>query len=186
MSLPIPSAEALDSSHTLQKIIRADIAANGGVISFARYMELALYTPQYGYYSGGATKLGAQGDFTTAPEMSSLFGASIAQILQSFLQQTSKQIMEFGAGSGKLAFDILSECQRSNFPLDRYFIVELSGELKARQEVLLKDFPQVIWLSSMPEAFSGVVLGNEVLDAMPVELVIKSIDGWKKLGVSMN
>ncbi|MBY0572706.1 MAG: SAM-dependent methyltransferase, partial [Undibacterium sp.] len=95
-------------------------------------------------------------------------------------------IMEFGAGSGKLAFDILSECQHSHFPLDRYFIVELSGELKARQEALLKDFPQVVWLSSMPEAFSGVVLGNEVLDAMPVELVIKSADGWKKLGVSVN
>jgi SAM-dependent MidA family methyltransferase len=116
--------------------------------------------------------------------MSALFGTTLAQVAHQLFAQTAPDIMEFGAGSGKLAFDILSECQYSNIPLRRYFIVELSGELRARQEERLKDFPQVVWLSSMPEAFSGVVIGNEVLDAMPVELVMKTAGTWSRLGVA--
>lgn len=184
LSLPVPSDDALRVSRQLETFIHTEISSNGGIIPFSRYMELALYTPRLGYYSGGSAKLGADGDFTTAPEMSSLFGASLAQLAQQLFTQTNPEIMEFGAGSGKLAFDILTECQQSQIPLKRYFIVELSGELRARQEERLKDFPQVVWLTSMPTAFSGVVLGNEVLDAMPVELVCKSAQGWKRLGVS--
>lgn len=184
LTLPVPSQDALQVSQQLQTLIHTEIAANAGVIPFSRYMEMALYTPGLGYYSGGSAKLGADGDFTTAPEMSSLFGATLAQVAQQLFEQTTTEIMEFGAGSGKLAFDILSECQFSNIPITRYFIVELSGELRARQEQRLKDFPQVVWLSEMPDAFSGVVLGNEVLDAMPIELAVKSEEGWTRLGVA--
>nr|WP_315475995.1 SAM-dependent methyltransferase [uncultured Undibacterium sp.] len=182
--LPVPSEDAQQASLQLQELILAEIAESGGMIPFSRYMEMALYAPRLGYYSGGSAKLGADGDFTTAPEMSALFGATLAQVAHQLFAQTAPDIMEFGAGSGKLAFDILSECQYSNIPLRRYFIVELSGELRARQEERLKDFPQVVWLSSMPDAFSGVVIGNEVLDAMPVELVMKTAGTWSRLGVA--
>jgi len=184
LALPVPSADAQQASLQLQELILAEIAESGGMIPFSRYMEMALYAPRLGYYSGGSAKLGADGDFTTAPEMSALFGATLAQVAHQLFAQTAPDIMEFGAGSGKLAFDILSECQYSNIPLSRYFIVELSGELRARQEERLKDFPQVVWLSSMPDAFSGVVIGNEVLDAMPVELVMKTAGTWSRLGVA--
>lgn len=186
LSLPVPSADAQAASEALRQVICAEIAANAGAISFARYMELALYAPQLGYYSGGAIKLGKDGDFTTSPEMSALFGATLAQVCATLFPQTSANIMEFGAGSGRLAFDFLSECHTSGIALERYFIVELSGELRARQEELLKDFPQVVWLQTMPTAFSGVVLGNEVLDAMPVSLLKKSAQGWAELDVALD
>ncbi|HTD04136.1 class I SAM-dependent methyltransferase [Undibacterium sp.] len=185
LSLPIPAADALAASQALQQLIVDDINAHAGWISFARYMELALYAPGLGYYSGGAAKLGKDGDFTTAPEITPLFGTTLAHVAADLFGQTGAQIMEFGAGTGKLAYDILSEYQAQGIPLDRYFIVELSGELRARQEALLKPFPQVQWLQQMPAAFSGVVLGNEVLDAMPVHLVIKTDLGWKECGVSV-
>ncbi|MET3136401.1 SAM-dependent MidA family methyltransferase [Undibacterium sp. GrIS 1.2] len=185
LTLPAPGADAQAASEALQQHIIQQIDANAGWISFARYMELALYAPDLGYYSGGAAKLGKDGDFTTAPEMSALFGATLAQLAASLLAQTSAQVMEFGAGTGRLAFDFLSECQAAGIAVERYFIVELSGELRARQEDLLKNFPQVQWLQQMPEAFCGVVLGNEVLDAMPVHLVVKTERGWREVGVSL-
>ena len=184
LSLPIPSDDALAASQSLVRLIHEEIAKHNGCISFAQYMELALYAPRYGYYSGGSAKLGPEGDFTTSPEMTPLFGATMAQFAASLFPQTSANVMEFGAGSGKLAFDFLTECQLSNITVDRYFIVELSGELRARQEEKLKQFPQVRWLDQMPTAFSGVVIGNEVLDAIPVELIIKTESGWQLLGVS--
>jgi SAM-dependent MidA family methyltransferase len=186
LSIPEPSADALAASQALQQRIADDIAAHDGWISFASYMEQALYAPQLGYYSGGAAKLGQDGDFTTAPEMSPLFGASLAQVAGGLFAQTAPQIMEFGAGTGRLAFDILSECAQSGIPLERYYIVELSGELRARQEQLLKDFPQVVWLQQMPKSFAGVVLGNEVLDAMPVQLVRKGEHAWTELCVTIS
>ena len=186
LALPMPSAEALAASEQLHRLIRREIQDAQGIIPFSRYMELALYTPQLGYYSGGSIKLGSDGDFTTAPEMTSLFGASLAQFMRPYLAAGQANIMEFGAGSGKLAFDILSECQHAGISINRYFIVELSGELRARQEQRLKDFPQVEWLTEIPSSFTGIVLGNEVLDAMPVELVIKSETGWHLLGVGID
>lgn len=183
LHLPTPTEDALEASRHLQHLIHTEIEAHAGIISFARYMEMALYTARYGYYSGGAAKLGADGDFTTAPELSTLFGKTLAHVAKQLFQQSAPDILEFGAGTGKLAFDILSECQQADIPLRRYFIVELSGELRARQELALKNFPQVVWLDRMPEAFSGMVIGNEVLDAMPVELVMKTEHGWRRLGV---
>lgn len=184
LRLPEPSLDAQASSQALLSIIEKTIHDEGGWISFERYMELALYTPVLGYYTGGATKLGSAGDFTTAPEISSLFGAALANFAIIVLPQTANQLMEFGAGTGKLAFDLLTELHRQNCPPERYYIVELSGELRFRQEQLLKEFPEVVWLQQMPSSFSGLVLGNEVLDAMPVRLVKKTESGWNEVGVS--
>lgn len=184
LHLPQPSPEAQAASNSLLSIITQEISNHAGWISFARYMELALYAPRFGYYTGGAAKLGSAGDFITAPEISSLFGGALANVARQVLTQTSNQLMEFGAGTGKLALDLLTELHRRECPPDRYYIVELSGELRSRQEQTLNAFPEVVWLEQMPLSFSGMVLGNEVLDAMPVQLVKKTNSGWQELGVS--
>ena len=185
LQLPVPSNDALNASRALQKLIADDIRQHDGWISFARYMELALYAPKLGYYSGGAQKLGKDGDFTTAPEITPLFGETLAHVAADLMHQSAPQILEFGAGSGKLAQAILTELARIGAPLQRYLIVEISAELRARQEHLLRDFPQVAWLDKLPETFSGLVLGNEVLDAMPVQLVIKTEAGWHERGLTL-
>lgn len=185
MSLPVPDTDALAASQALQRSIAAEIERGGGAISFARFMELALYAPKLGYYSGGAEKLGQAGDFTTAPEISPLFGASLARVAAAIIAQSAPNILEFGAGTGKLARDVLTALDASGVRVDSYAIMELSGELRARQQEALKDFPQVTWLDDFPPAFSGVVLANEVLDAMPVQLIRKDADGWRELMVTV-
>lgn len=184
LQLPQPSPDALSASHALQNLIAEEIRRHDGWISFARYMELALYAPDVGYYSGGAAKLGKDGDFTTAPEITSLFGETLAHAAGELMAQSVPQILEFGAGTGKLALDMLTECAEAGILVESYSIVELSGELRARQQQMLADFPQVRWLDDFPRAYSGVVLGNEVLDAMPVSLVVKSDNGWLERGVA--
>lgn len=186
LHLPEPSSDALIASHALTQLIADDIARHDGWISFARYMELALYAPDVGYYSGGAAKLGKDGDFTTAPEITSLFGETLAHVAGELMAQSAPHLLEFGAGTGKLAADILTECATAGITVESYAIVELSGELRARQQQALKGFPQVVWLDDFPPAFSGVVLGNEVLDAMPVTLVVKSENGWLERGVGFD
>ncbi len=185
--LPAPSPDALSASRDLQNLIADEIARHDGWISFSRYMELALYAPDVGYYSGGAAKLGKDGDFTTAPEMTPLFGATLAHPIGELMAQSAPHILEFGAGTGKLAADILTECAAAGIHVESYSIVELSGELRARQQQALVAFPQVKWLDGFPPAFSGVAVGNEVLDAMPVMLVVKGEDGnWLERGVALN
>ena len=186
LQLPAPSFDALTASRALQTLIANDIRHKSGWISFARYMELALYAPELGYYSGGAAKLGKDGDFTTAPEITSLFGQTVAQIAGRLMAQSAPQILEFGAGSGKLAQDILSELAAQKVPVHRYTILEVSAQLRARQRHTLRGFPQVQWVDTLPEAFSGVVLANEVLDAMPVHLVVKTDTGWKERGIGLS
>ena len=186
MSLPAPTSDALAASHALQRLIASEVEAQSGPLPFARFMELALYAPDLGYYSGGAAKLGKDGDFTTAPEITPLFGAALAQVAAAIMAQSAPQILEFGAGTGKLARDILTELASAGVRIERYAIVELSGELRARQELALADFPQVVWLDDFPPAFDGVVIGNEVLDAMPVSLVAKSAQGWSELHVGIH
>lgn len=186
LQLPEPSLDAQIASRNLQTLIANEIRHHSGWISFAQYMELALYAPEFGYYSGGSRKLGKDGDFTTAPEISPLFGQTLAKVLVDLMRQSAPQIMEFGAGSGKLAHAILTELASKGVTVHRYLIVEVSGELRARQEALLRDFPQVSWLDQCPPAFSGVVLANEVLDAMPVQLVIKTPQGWKERGIGLS
>jgi SAM-dependent MidA family methyltransferase len=183
LQLPEPTADALSASHALQAVIVEEIGRQSGWISFSRFMELALYAPGLGYYSGGAAKIGKDGDFTTAPEITPLFGQTLAQIVATVLDQTSGQIIEFGAGTGKLARDMLHELTAMGVHLSTYGIVELSGELRERQQTMLIDFPQVVWLDRLPEEFSGLIIGNEVLDAMPVHLVVNAEGGWKERGV---
>ncbi|WBS03362.1 SAM-dependent methyltransferase [Pseudoduganella sp. SL102] len=185
MSLPAPSPDALAASQALQQQIAADVARHDGVLSFASFMETALYAPRLGYYTGGAAKLGKDGDFTTAPEMSPLFGAALARVAADIIAQSAPNILEFGAGTGKLARDVLTELAGMGVAVERYAIVELSGELRSRQQEALRDFPQVVWLDGFPDAFDGVVLGNEVLDAMPVHLVTKTADGWREQCVTV-
>ena len=184
LQLPQPSADALDASRSLTRLIADEIRCQAGWISFARYMELSLYAPGLGYYSGGAAKLGKEGDFTTAPEISPLFGATLARLALELFPQSDAAIMEFGAGTGKLALDILNELSAAGQLPQAYYIVEISAQLRARQQQTLQAFPQVRWLDSLPASFSGVVLGNEVLDAMPVQLVVRSAQGWNERGVA--
>ncbi|KQQ87142.1 class I SAM-dependent methyltransferase [Massilia sp. Leaf139] len=185
MSLPLPDSDALAASHALQQEIATAIETAGGAIPFSRFMELALYAPRLGYYSGGASKLGASGDFTTAPELTPLFGQALARAAAAIIAQSAPNIIEFGAGTGKLARDVLTALSEEGVHVDSYTIIELSGELRARQQEALKDFPQVAWRDGFPENFSGVVLANEVLDAMPVELVLKTADGWRRQMVTV-
>jgi SAM-dependent MidA family methyltransferase len=175
-TLPAPSVEAAQHSASLTEHIRRDIAANGGWISFARYMELALYTPGLGYYTAGAHKLGAAGDFVTAPEISPLFGRTLARQVAELMSFSSRQIMELGAGSGKLAADMLAELEWMDRLPDSYMILEVSADLRARQQVLLRErlphlLDRIHWLDMLPEKFSGAIVANEVLDALPVHLV---------------
>ncbi|WP_332879233.1 class I SAM-dependent methyltransferase [Massilia sp. S19_KUP03_FR1] len=184
MSLPVPDRDALAASHALQQQIALEIAA-AGAIPFARFMELALYAPQLGYYSGGSAKLGETGDFTTAPEMTPLFGAAVAQTVAAIMAQSAPHILEFGAGTGKLAASVLDALASAGVVTGTYTIIELSGELRARQQEALRGYPQVRWLDDFPARFSGVVLANEVLDAMPVELVQQGQDGWQRQMVTV-
>ncbi|WP_343721734.1 class I SAM-dependent methyltransferase [Herbaspirillum seropedicae] len=190
LQLPEPGEDAQAASHTLQHQIAGEIAAAGGWISFQRYMELALYAPQVGYYSGGSAKLGKEGDFTTAPEISPLYGATLASLAAEVIAASpsvDNVLLEFGAGTGKLAHDILTELQARAALPQRYFIVEISAQLRARQQQTLAAFaPLVQWLDALPATFSGVVVGNEVLDAMPVRLAVKAEQGWQERGVALD
>jgi SAM-dependent MidA family methyltransferase len=188
--LPAPSADAAAASHTLTQIIAAEIAAGGGWMSFARYMELALYAPGLGYYSGGARKFGAEGDFLTAPELTPLFGQALAQQIAQILQASAPLVIEAGAGSGRLAADLLPALDALGALPERYCILELSGELRARQQATLAEhapdyLDRVEWLDELPETFSGCLIGNEVLDAMPTHAVRWSEAGIEECGVGM-
>ena len=173
--LPEPSADARAASEALTQVIAAEIAARGGWMSFARYMELALYAPGLGYYSGGSHKFGGHqtgGDFLTAPELTPLYGQALARQVAQILAASSPLVMEAGAGSGRLAADLLLALDALGCAPEHYRILELSGELRARQQATLSErAPQfagrVEWLDELPERFSGCLIGNEVLDAMP-------------------
>ncbi len=172
----------------LEEIIKNTIIQKAGPIGFDEFMDLALYYPAQGYYSGGAQKFGEQGDFITAPETSDLFGFCLARQCTQVLDGNNS-ILEFGAGSGILATQILFELGRLNNLPEKYYILELSAELKQRQkETIHKILPElldrVVWLNTFPEHFSGVVIANEVLDAMPAKRLIKKQTGFFELGVS--
>lgn len=175
----MPSEAASLHSGAVRDLIRAEIGGAGGWVSFAHYMKLALYAPGMGYYSAGAAKFGEAGDFVTAPEISPLFGRAVAaqaaQVLQ-LMDDGSGDILEPGAGTGKLALDLLLELEKLGSLPRRYFILEVSAELQQRQRQLFEKFaphlsPLVVWLEHLPARFNGLILANEVLDAMPVHLV---------------
>ena len=175
-SLPLPSPEAQKHSQQLCELIRHDIELQGGWIPFSRYMELALYAPGLGYYSAGASKFGNAGDFTTAPELSPLFGRTLARQLGEVMSASAPHILELGAGSGKLALDILTELEHLQQLPESYSILEISADLRQRQQVLLQQHlphlgSRILWLDALPAEISGAVFGNEVLDALPVHLL---------------
>lgn len=187
-SLPSPSPAALAHSTHLTQFIQHDIATHGGWISFARYMELALYAPGLGYYTAGAHKFGEAGDFITAPELSVLFGKTLARQMQQIMAQSAPHILELGAGSGKLAVDMLTELAALNALPDSYSILEVSADLRQRQRALVQEklphlLARVHWLDALPEKFSGAVVANEVLDALPVHLVDWHDGGIQERGV---
>lgn len=184
MNLPLPESLARDHSDALKAVLRERIAHAGGWISFADYMNAILYTPGMGYYSEGAAKFGAQGDFVTAPEISPLFGQTLAQQAAQVLgRMPHGSILEFGAGSGKLAVNILRELERMNCLPAYYEIIDISPDLQQRQRVTIEQqIPHLVsrvrWLTTLPDRFDGVILANEVLDAMPVHLVV-----WRNKGI---
>ena len=188
--LPTPTPDALAHSQRVVAHLQKLIQLAGGWISFAQYMEAALYAPGLGYYAAGATKLGPAGDFVTAPEMTPLFGRTLAHAMAPVLKETDGEVMELGAGSGKLAVDVLGELERLDALPTRYGILEVSADLRARQqERLAHELPhladRVHWLDALPDQFSGVMLGNEVLDALPVELVHWTDSEPMQRGVSL-
>ncbi len=187
--LPAPPAAALAHSQRLRSGVAAEIAAAGGWISFARYMELALHAPGLGYYSAGARKFGAAGDFITAPESGRLFGQTLARQVAQVLRAGVPDVVELGAGSGSLARDLLAELVALDCLPQRYLILETSADLRERQRALLHcELPQlasrIAWLDALPVEFSALLIANEVLDAMPVHLVTARQDGIDELGVT--
>lgn len=174
--LPPPTPDALAHSAQLCELIRHDIRGQGGWIPFSRFLELALYAPGLGYYNAGAHKFGAAGDFITAPELSPLFGRTLARQLADIMPFSAPHILELGAGSGRLALDILGEMERRDALPESYSILEVSADLRQRQHALIQErlphlAARVKWLDSLPEKISGAVIGNEVLDALPLHRV---------------
>ncbi len=177
-NLPAPGDLAQQHSEKLIALIKSEIDKNGGVISFQRYMELALYASGLGYYAAGSIKLGEEGDFITAPEISPLFSQALANAILPIID-SQQIILEVGAGRGRMAADILVYLKQQNKLPKEYWILELSADLRQRQKnIIEKSIPEfmdkVKWLDTLPEQFSGVVLANELLDAMPVQLFQKT------------
>ena len=186
--LPAPSGDEVAHSKLLIDFVVAQVEAHGGVISFREYMDTVLYQPGLGYYSAGQLKFGSAGDFVTAPELSSLFGGTLARQCESiFKQGCVRQVLEFGAGSGRLCQQLLTGLVEPCV----YLILELSADLRFRQQEYLRAslplelFNRVTWLDQLPKDFDGVVIANELLDAMPVNLVSKDRQ-WLELGVGFD
>jgi SAM-dependent MidA family methyltransferase len=188
-SLPPATADEQAHSHLLLSRIRDAIDAHQGWLPFERFMEMALYEPGLGYYSAGARKLGADGDFVTAPEISPLFSRCLARQCAQVLQAIGGDIVELGAGSGVMAADILAELLAVGQLPHRYFILEVSADLRARQRATLAArVPQLVervaWLDSLPEKLNGIVIANEVLDALPVQRFVIRSSQVNALGVT--
>jgi SAM-dependent MidA family methyltransferase len=186
IEMPVPDDAAIEHSMRLVGAIIERIEQRGGVIGFDEYMEMALYQPGLGYYSASLPKFGAAGDFVTAPEISSLFGYCLARQADALIAQgCAAEVLEFGAGSGKLCAQILESLPA----LAHYRILDLSADLRQRQQQYLKErlsaelFRKIEWLQQLPRDFDGIVLANEVLDAMPVHILRKQGD-WQELGVT--
>ncbi|HUY04031.1 MAG TPA: SAM-dependent methyltransferase, partial [Rhodocyclaceae bacterium] len=189
--LPQPDAAAVHASAALCRRIADEIEGAGGWMPFSRFMEQALYAPGLGYYSGGAHKFGPGGDFVTAPELTPLFARTLATQAAQVLAESSPEIIEAGAGSGALAAELLLALERQDALPDRYRILELSGELRQRQQETLRFraphlASRVEWLEMLPQRCSGLVLGNEVIDAMPVALVVWQAEGIFERGVILS
>ena len=202
--MPIP----LILTNPLQALIARTIVAQGGWLGFDDFMSMALYTPGLGYYANANLKFGLMpygagssagetgdsgetgegSDFATAPEMTPLFGQALAQQVAQALREThTDEIWEFGAGSGALAAHLLAELSRLGRPVARYTIVDLSGELRSRQQARLVEHGDVVcWADALPQQMQGVLIGNEVIDAMPVQLLARQGGVWFERGVALH
>ncbi len=187
--LPEPDTESAAHSQQVTEFIRTQIAAAGGSISFAEFMQHALYAPGLGYYVAGTSKFGPVGDFVTAPEISKLFGRVVARQAAEVLATINDgAVLEYGAGSGRLAVSMLGALHELDMLPARYDILEVSADLRQRQQQLLQqELPElaslVNWLDAPPREFSGVIVANEVLDAFPVERFRRVSDGVQQLRV---
>ena len=190
IDLPTPTPDALAHSEALANHLQQQIAAAGGWLSFARYMDLVLYAPGLGYYSAGASKFGESGDFVTAPDISPIFSQCLAgQAAQVLQTMGGGSILEPGAGQGTMAVDVLLELERLGQLPGEYLILEPSADLRARQAEMLKSrapqhFDRVQWLDESPAGgIRGAVLANEVVDALPVERFVLEAGVIRELGV---
>ena len=186
-----PAARA--TSARLGALIEQEIDAAGGWLPFSRFMGLALYAPGLGYYSAGAAKVGRHpsggSDFVTAPELTPLFAQALARPVAEVLADGGTTILELGGGSGRLACDLLLALEELDALPARYLLLEVSADFRERQAATLARLAphlsdRVAWLDTLPERIDGVVLGNEVLDALPVELVVRDGSGWLTRGVA--
>ncbi len=189
-SLPRPDALSAQHSANVGAHIRQKIAASNGIISFAEFMHEALYAPGLGYYSAGSTKFGEDGDFVTSPEVSPVFGRIVARQLAEILADIDDgEVLEVGAGSGRLAVDMLTELEKREALPTWYSILEVSADLQERQtEYLRRELPHLVdrirWLQEMPTQFRGVIVANEVLDALPAERFVRRDAGIMQLCVA--
>ena len=176
----------------MMSVLQSALDAAAGWLGFDAFMALALYTPGLGYYASGSRKFGhmpqSGSDFVTAPELSPHFGRALARQVAQALQATGvDEVWEFGAGSGALAGQVMAALDAAGTPLRRYTIVDLSGSLRERQQTRLAAYGErVRWVQELPATFSGVVLGNEVLDAMPVQLLARVGGVWHERGVVLH
>jgi SAM-dependent MidA family methyltransferase len=177
--VPPPTPEAAAHSHELAERIANEIGEAGGWIPFSRFMELALYAPGFGYYSAGARKIGADGDFVTAPELTPMFARCLAMQVRQVLDHVGGAVLELGPGTGVLAADIFEELKAQGAPPARYLLLEVSPELRERQRALIAgrhpaDIGRFEWIDRLPERIEGIVIANEVLDVLPCALVHRS------------
>lgn len=191
--LPTPTKEQMDASQSLCLEIIDRIHHNDNWLSFKDFMSLALYHPLYGYYSGGNTKIGTNGDFITAPELGPLFSYSLVQQITPIIKiHQNFDILEFGAGTGQLAYDLLLQFDNQGITIANYYILEVSAELKNRQQNTLAKLPKhiltkITWLTTLPEdnSFQGIIIANEIIDAMPVNLFMLDNNQIKELGLTV-
>ncbi len=189
-SLPAPDALSAEHSERASAYIRDRIGDAGGSIAFAEFMHHALYAPGLGYYAAGTTKFGEGGDFITAPELSAIFGHVLARQCAEVLGQIDGgAILEYGAGSGKLAADMLEALAELDALPAAYLVLEVSADLRERQEEYLRRrLPDLVhlvtWIDALPDGHRGVVIANEVLDALPVERFVRRGDGLMQLRVA--
>ena len=189
-SLPVPEGAALAHTQACAEMLRAEIDRANGWLSFASFMERALYAPGLGYYAAGARKFGARGDFVTAPEISSMFGQCLASSIAEVLRHTGGDVLELGPGSGALAKDILLALDDIGALPDRYCLLEVSADLRDRQQQAVSTLPANLavraeWLATLPQDFTGVIIANEVLDVIPVHLVRWSAGRIFERGVAL-
>jgi len=193
-TLPPPSVDEIELSQPLMALICSEITKNDGKITFSHFMELALYSPGLGYYATEKPIFGDQGDFITAPELTPLFSRCIAMQAKQILTSLDSpgDIMEFGAGSGAMACDILMELDKLECLPQHYYISEISPALKQRQRARISAYAphlvdRVQWIDDIPDSFTGVILGNELLDALPTHRVLFDATGnHQELFVTFN